>query len=171
MEVYFMARKLAGYSITAITVAALLLTLSSTVVFAEVVASATGSGHIEVSGTLRTFTFNANTDSSGVTKGQTQGENRNAGIKWHGTLTCLNVVGNVATMSGVVTDITPGLGDPFLVGNFIQFQVTDNGQGQNAPPDLISLTLFFPQGTTDPGCTVPQITATIPILHGNVTVH
>ena len=158
-------------SITAITVAALLLTLTSNVAVAQVVDSATGSGQIQVSNTLRTFTFNANKDSSGATTGQTQGENRNAGIKWHGTITCLNVVGNVATMSGVVTDITPGLGDPFLVGNFIQFQVTDNGEGQNAPPDLISLTLFFPAGTPDPGCTVPQITATIPILHGNVQVH
>ena len=166
-----MPRKLAAFSITAITVAVLLLTLSSSVAFAQVVASATGSGHFRVSGDLRTFTFNANTDSSGVTTGQTQGNNRNAGVKWHGRLTCLKVVGNVATMSGVVTDITPGLGDPFLVGNFIQFQVIDMGEGNNAPPDLISLTLFFPQGTTDPGCTVPQITATIPILDGNVQVH
>jgi hypothetical protein len=166
-----MVRKLAGFSFTAITVAALLLTLTSGVVFAQRVASATGSGQIQVSGDLRTFTFNANTDSSGVTTGQTQGNNRNSGVKWHGTLTCLNVVGNVATMSGVVTDITPGLGDPFLVGNFIQFQVIDMGEGNNAPPDLISLTLFFPAGSSDPGCTVPQITATIPILHGNVQVH
>jgi hypothetical protein len=166
-----MVRKLAGFSITAITLAVLLLTLSSSVVFAQVVASATGSGQFQVSGNLRTFTFNANTDSSGVTTGQTQGNNRNAGVKWHGRLTCLNVVGNVATMSGVVTDITPGLGDPFLVGNFIQFQVIDMGEGNNAPPDLISLTLFFPRGSTDPGCTVPQITATIPITQGNVQVH
>jgi hypothetical protein len=166
-----MVRKLAGSFLTAITVAALLFTLSSGVVFAQRVASATGSGQFQVSGDLRTFTFNANTDSSGVTTGQTQGNNRNAGVKWHGTLTCLNVVGNVATMSGVVTDITPGLGDPFLAGNFIQFQVIDMGEGNNAPPDLISLTLFFPVGSSDPGCTVPQITATIPILHGNVQVH
>ena len=128
-------------------------------------------GQFHVSGNLRTFTFNANTNSSGVTTGQTQGNNRNSGVMWHGTLTCLNVVGNVATMSGVVTDITPGLGDHFLVGNFIQFQVIDNGEGHNAPSDLISLTLFFPTGSTDPGCTVPQITATIPIEHGNVQIH
>ena len=166
-----MVRKFAGFSLTAISVAVLLLTLNSSVVFAQRVASATGSGQFHVSGDLRTFTFNANTDSSGVTTGQTQGNNRNAGVKWHGRLTCLNVVGNVATMSGVVTDITPGLGDPFLVGNFIQFQVIDMGEGQNAPPDLISLTLFFPTGSSDPGCTVPQITATIPIQHGNVQVH
>jgi len=165
-------RRILSLSVAAVTLAALLLTIGSGVVLAQVVASATGSGQFHVSGDLRTFTFNANTDSSGVTTGQTQGNNRNAGIKWHGTITCLHVVGNVATMSGVVTDITtPGLGDPFLVGNFIQFQVIDMGEGNNAPPDLIALTLFFPTGSTDPGCTVPQITATIPIEHGNVQVH
>jgi hypothetical protein len=143
--------------------------MGSTVAVAQVVASATGSGHFAVSDDLRTFTFNANKN-NGVTQGQTEGNNRNANIKWHGTITCLDVVGNVATMSGVVTDITPGLGDPFLVGNFIQFQVTDMGEGNNAPPDLVSLTLFFPVGTPDPGCTVPQINATVPILDGNVQV-
>jgi hypothetical protein len=166
-----MVRKFVGFSIAAVAIAALLLTLGSGVAFSQVVDSATGSGHFQVSGDLRTFTFNANTDSSGATTGQTQGKNRNAGVKWHGKLTCLHVVGNVATMSGVLTDVTSGLGDPFLVGNFIQFQVIDMGEGKNAPPDLISLTLFFPAGTPDPGCTVPQITATIPILDGNVQVH
>jgi hypothetical protein len=166
-----MARKLLGVSVAAITVAAVLLTLGSGVALAQVVASATGSGQFHVSGSLRTFTFNANTDSSGVTTGQTQGNNRSAGVKWHGILDCLSVVGNVATMSGVVTDITPGLGDPFLVGNFIVFQVIDNGEGSNAPPDLISLTFFFPAGSPNPGCTGFGIFATIPIEQGNVQVH
>ena len=44
-----MVHKLAGFSLTATTVAALLLTLSSGVVFAQVVDSATGSGQIQVS--------------------------------------------------------------------------------------------------------------------------
>jgi hypothetical protein len=74
-------------------------------------------------------------------------------------------------MAGVVTDITPGLGDPFLVGNFIVFQVIDNGEGSNAPPDLISLTFFFPAGSPNPGCTGFGVFATIPIEHGNVQVH
>jgi hypothetical protein len=166
-----MARKLLGSSVAAIAVAAVMLTLGSGVALAQVVASATGSGQFHVSGDLRTFTFNANRDSSGNTTGQTQGFNRNAGIKWHGTINCINVVGNVATMSGVITDVTPGLGDPFLVGNFILFQVIDNGEGSNPPPDLISLTFFFPAGSPDPGCTGFGIFATIPIEHGNVQVH
>jgi hypothetical protein len=166
-----MARKLVGISIAALTLAAVLLTLGTEAAVAQIVASATGSGHFHVSGSLRTFTFNANTDSSGVTTGQTQADNRSAGIKWHGTLNCLNVVGNVATMAGVITDITPGLGDPFLVGNFIVFQVIDNGEGSNAPADLISLTFFFPAGSPNPGCTGFGVFATIPVEHGNVQVH
>jgi hypothetical protein len=108
-----MARKSPGVLGAAIAIAALLVTVDPGVAVAQVVASATGSGQIHVSGSLRTFTFNASTDSSGVTTGQTQADNRSAGIRWHGTLDCLNVVGNVATMSGVVTDITPGIRESF----------------------------------------------------------
>ena len=165
-----MARKLLGFSIAAITVAALVLTVGSGVAFAQVVALATGSGQIHVNGELRTFTFNASTDTSGVTTGQTQAFSRSSGIKWHGTINCLNVVGNVATMSGVVTDISPSTPPFFVVGADIVFQVIDNGQGQNASPDLISLTFFNPPGNPFP-CAGNGVFATIPVEHGNVTVH
>jgi hypothetical protein len=165
-----MARKLLGFSVAAITVAALVLTVGSGVAFAQVVALATGSGQIHVNGELRTFTFNASTDTSGVTTGQTQAFSRSSGIKWHGTINCLNVVGNVATMSGVVTDISPATPPFFVVGADIVFQVIDNGQGQNASPDLISLTFFNPPGNPFP-CAGNGVFATIPVEHGNVTVH
>jgi hypothetical protein len=152
------------------TVAALLLTVGSGVAVAQIVASATGSGQIHVNGELRTFTFNAETDSSGVTSGETEVKSRSGGIRWHGTLDCLNVVGNVATMSGVVTDIDPATPPAFVVGSNILFQVIDNGEGANAPPDLISLTFFFGIGPP-PGCTGFGIFANIPIEHGNVKVH
>jgi hypothetical protein len=136
-----------------------------------IVASANGSGQIEVGTDLRTFTFTAHTDSSGVTTGQTQGNNRNDGYKWHATISCLSVSGNVATMSGVVTDISPSLAPFFVAGNFISFQVIDNGNGGSGTPDEISLTSFYPTGSSDPGCTGTGTFANIPILHGNVTVH
>ncbi len=134
-----------------------------------IVASATGSGHIDVSGELRTFTFNAGTDSSGVTSGQTEAHSRNAGVSWHGTIDCLEVLGNVATMSGVVTDISPATPPFFAVGSHIVFQVIDNREGFNASPDLISLTFFF--GPADPGCTGLGVFATTPVEQGNVQVH
>ena len=80
-----MATKLLGLGIAAIAASALLLPVGSGVAFAQVVASATGSGQIHVSGDLRTFTFNAQTDSLGVTTGQTEGKNRNAGTHTTGS--------------------------------------------------------------------------------------
>jgi hypothetical protein len=152
--------------------AALVLTVGSGVAVAQVVESATGSGHIHVNGELRTFTFNASTDTSGVTTGQTQAFSRSSGFKWHGTINCLNVVGNVATMSGVVTDISPSTPPFFVVGSNILFQVIDNGSGKNAPPDLISLTFFFgPGSANNPGCTGFGVFANIPVEEGNVKVH
>jgi len=65
-------RKISRLSVAAITLAVLLLAIGSGGALAQVVASATGSGHFRVSGDLRTFTFNANKDNSGVTTGQTQ---------------------------------------------------------------------------------------------------
>jgi hypothetical protein len=73
-------------------------------------------------------------------------------------------------MSGVVTDISPSTPPFFVVGADIIFQVIDNGQGQNASPDLISLTFFNPPGNPFP-CAGNGVFATIPVEHGNVTVH
>jgi len=166
-----MTHKLLGSSVAAITVAVLLLTVGSGAAVAQVVASATGSGQI-YNPDLRTFTFNATTDSSGVTTGQTEVKSRSGGIRWHGTINCLSVSGNVATMSGLVTDIDPSTPPFFVVGSNILFQVIDNGGGSNAPPDLISLTFFFGVGpSNNPGCTGFGTFANIPISHGNVTVH
>jgi len=150
------------------------LLLSNTKVSADgIVALANGSGQIEI-GTppaLRTFTFTAHTDSLGVTSGQTQGNNRSDGISWHGNITCLNVSGNVATMSGVLTDVSPASAPFYEPGNYILFQVVDNGHGGSGAPDDISLTYFYSTGSPNPGCTGQGLFATIPILHGNVTVH
>jgi len=154
---------------TALAAALALSAGTATAAGSGIVASATGSGHFDVSGDLRTFTFNAGTNSSGVTTGQTEAHSRNAGISWHGTIDCLNVLGNVATMSGVVTDISPATPPFFAVGSHIVFQVIDNGEGSNAQPDLISLTFFF--GPDDPGCTGLGVFATTPIEEGNVQVH
>ena len=76
----------------------MLLTVGSGVVLAQVVAAATGSGQFhEFPGPkgYRTFTFSAQTDSSGVTTGVTQGHSRSVA----------DVEGHVATMSGVITDV------------------------------------------------------------------
>ena len=170
-----MNRTILGFSGAAITIAAMLVTVGSGVVLAQVVASATGSGQFhEFPGPngYRTFTFSAQTDSSGITTGVTQGFSRSVPLSWQGTLNCLDVEGNVATMSGVVTDVIPNpnaLG--ILPGFFLVFQVIDNGEGKNSPPDLISLTFF--EATPPFPClqSVDGIFATTPIENGNVQVH
>jgi hypothetical protein len=166
-------RKIPGLSVAAITLAALLLTLGSGLALAQVVASATGSGQIHVSGEYRTFTFSAQTDSAGVTTGVTQGFNRGLPFSWQGTINCLDVEGNIATMSGTVTYANPDPGPSGVtVGTPLVFQVIDNGEGRNAPPDLISLTFFNPGGPPFPCLqSVDGIFANIPIEHGNVQVH
>jgi hypothetical protein len=165
-------RKILSPSVAAITLAALLLTIGSGVALAQVVASATGSGQIHVSGEYRTFTFSAQTDSSGVTTGVTQGFNRGLPFSWQGSINCLDVEGNIATMSGTVTYANPDPGPSGItVGTPLVFQVIDNGEGQN-PPDLISLTFFNVGGPPFPCLlSVDGIFATTPIQNGNVQVH
>ena len=136
-------------------------------------ALATGSGQIHAGSPpeLRTFSFTARTDGSGVSSGQWELLNRSLDIRAHGNVDCLSVSGNVATIGGQVTEIDPSTPPNFVVGNFVVFQVIDNGQGSNAPPDLISLVFFFPTGSPNPGCTGFGTFATTPVEHGNIQVH
>jgi hypothetical protein len=139
-----------------------------------IVALANGSGQIHTGNPpeLRTFSFTAQKDSAGGVNGQTEADSRSGDHRWHGTINCLNVSGNVATMSGVVTDITNPVPPYIVVGSNIQFQVIDNGHGANGTPDMISLTGFYGTGAgNNPGCTGTGTYAKIPIEGGNVTVH
>ncbi len=171
-----MNRKLGyfGLSVVCIVTAALMLSVGNSPASGDgIVGLANGSGQIHVGSPpeLRTFTFTAQTDSSGTTRGQQEIFNRSAGRRSHAELDCLSVSGNVATMGGVVTQIDPSTPPFFVVGNFILFQVIDNGHGQSGTPDEISLTFFFSTGSSNPGCTGFGTFANIPVEHGNVTVH
>ena len=172
-----MNRKLGYFGLSVLCILTAVLTLSignSPAIGDGIVALANGSGQIHV-GTppeLRTFTFTAQTDSSGTSRGQVEGFNRSgAGRRFHCSVDCLSISGNVATVGGVVTDISPATPPFFEPGNFILFQVIDNGHGQSGTPDEISLTFFFSTGSSNPGCTGFGTFANIPVEHGNVTVH
>ena len=166
-------RKFPGLSVAALILAALLLTIGTGVAAAQVVASATGSGQIHINNAYRTFTFSAQTDSNNVSTGATQGFNRGIPFAWEGTINCLDVEGNVATMAGVVTYANPDPGpDGETVGTPLVFQVIDNGEGHNNQPDLISLTVFNPGGPPFPCLqSIDGIFASTPIQNGNVQVH
>jgi hypothetical protein len=102
--------------------------------------SATGSGQFEFTSdagvtALRTFAFEASKSSDGAVSGEAQIKNRATGATIHIRIDCLNVIGNVAVMSGTATFATGGGNS---VGDAEIFGVEDNGQGAGAPPDRVT---------------------------------
>ena len=98
--------------------------------------SASGFGQIHLGLPIRNFAFSATTSSDGTASGEAQIENRSTGFRGHVAIDCLNVLGNVAVMSGLWTSST----SPNIpVGSDAFFAVQDNGEGPNAPADEITL--------------------------------
>lgn len=111
--------------------------------------SASGNGQIEFEGKTSTFAFSAIQQKNGTARGQIEYHQRSATnpaneIRVHVDVNCLRVAGNKATLSGVITKAQPasvdiGGGQQFnLVGAYASLNVTDNGEGNNAPPDTAS---------------------------------
>lgn len=109
--------------------------------------SASGQGRI--AGTNRTFAFNAVTHPDGSVSGQGQLTYTHNGndVKIHFSIDCISVSGNVATMSGTVTN-----SNVFESGGPCWFRVVDNGEGKNASPDEMTGFLLCQPGDTDPLC-------------------
>jgi hypothetical protein len=101
--------------------------------------SASGFGQIHLGLPFRNFAFSATKHADGTATGEAQVENRATGFLGHIHIDCLNVLGNVAVMSGVVTYSTS---DNVPVGTDALFAVRDNGEGPSAPVDEITLTFF-----------------------------
>lgn len=128
----------------------------------KVVNSATGAGHLIISGERRTFAFAAVQDDSGVTVGQAQFQSRQTGQRVHVAVDCLLVAGNIATMSGVITQSN----NEAIVGLNAVFRVVDNGEGKKDPKDDISLA--FPTAVNT--CLSAFNPTLFPIRNGNVQV-
>ena len=87
-----------------------------------------------------------------------------AGVTAHIEVNCVNVVGNTATISGIVTRSS----EPVLEGFEGIFQVVDNGEGKGNV-DFMSLANFFAVGTgTDRS--VPGEFDLSPVEQGNIQV-
>ena len=115
----------------ALTLLSIIALLAAAPIFGHgegVVHSATGSGHMQLGGELRTFSFSAVERNDGSVTGQAQLQARLVDSTSHVEIDCLNVVGNVAIVSGTL--------DSGITG---AFAVEDNGEGGNAPPDRITL--------------------------------
>jgi hypothetical protein len=99
--------------------------------------SATGSGQFEFTSTagvtaLRTFAFEARGSGDGPAVGQAQVDNRAVDQRFHIQIDCLNMIGDIAVMSGTVTSAA---GEGVSVGDAAIFAAQDNGEGSNAAPD------------------------------------
>ena len=129
--------------------------------------SATGGGTAQELGETSTFTFNAIQHHDGAVNGHLVYHIRAFNLSFDMDIDCLTITGNRAVLSGKVTKVR-GDTDPFpfiYVGQDGVFQVKDNGEGGEAPPDLIS------DVNLDPGvvCTGSRPDLYIP-MSGNIQV-
>jgi hypothetical protein len=117
------------------------------------------------------LSFNAKKYADGSVTGQfeyhqvVEGESFN----FHVEVTCMNVYeGNRAKIGGVIRNSN----DPTLPpGVFAWFQVFDNGEGANAPPDRSSLIGFGDEAANEAFCNSPNPPRFGPWdVHGNVEV-
>jgi hypothetical protein len=130
--------------------------------------SASGFGQIHLGLPFRNFAFSATEAADGSASGEAQIENRSSGFRGRIAIDCLNVHGNVAVMSGVLTQSNlsslPVGTDEFLA-------VRDSGEGPSAPPDEITLAiggLGIPCAfVTDPAQLAPFF---VPIESGQIQV-
>jgi hypothetical protein len=144
-----------------------------------VVASASGSAHwtiplpnpFDVEVRNQPLSFNARKYSDGSVSGRfeyhqvVEGESFNFNVD----VTCMNVYdGNRAKIGGVIVVSN----DPTLPpGTFAWFQVFDNGEGANAPPDQSSLVGFGNEAANEAFCNSPNLPRFGPWdIQGNVQV-
>ncbi len=92
---------------------------------------------VEQLGGIQNFSFHARENEDGSITGSFEVKARDAilGGRMHGTIDCLTIDGNTATMSGVATQSTF---EAWPAGTPIWFRVVDNGEGNNSDPDQFS---------------------------------
>lgn len=112
----------------------------------------------------RRIEFTANRDGLNNQSGQGSFFNTTTGTKFHFTINCLRVEGNVATMSGIWDD--HGQGDfPYM-----WLQVIDNGEGRNAHDTVSPLFTHSDPGLTCNEDRNPGVTYGIDASSGNIQV-
>lgn len=144
----------------------------------DVVASATGGIHWTIPApnafggevVSQPLAFNARRYADGSAAGEFVYHQTFAGetVAFNVDVTCMNVYGNRAKIGGVVTKST----DPTVaVGDYGWFQVFDNGEGANAPPDQSSLVGFGDEAANEAFCNSPNLPRFGPWdVDGNVQV-
>jgi hypothetical protein len=115
--------------------------------------------------------FNARKYADGTVSGQFEYHQVALGesFNFHVDVTCMNIYdGNRAKIGGVITVSN----DPTLPpGGFAWFQVFDNGEGADAPPDRSSLIGFGNEAANEAFCNSPNLPRFGPWdVQGNVQV-
>lgn len=125
---------------------------------------AQGSGHLELAGQRRSFTFTARRGNDGSVDGSFELHARQADVRVHGSVVCMTRFGSTVWIGGTIT-----AGD--FVGQGLIFRVMDGGAGIRGVPDLISLAQAVAPGTAQAYCDaappVPPLTLEV---DGNITV-
>ena len=160
----------------AIVVGVLTLPLPAPAADPPIVQLATGSGQFEYTSdtgvtALRTFSFEARMLGDGTVSGNAQVKNRATDQTLNIRIDCLNVIGNVAILSGVAWSATgPGNTD----GDGAIFAVEDNGQGANGGPDRVTYA-YTGSGLVCTDVTAANIGDLNPLFYdvkgGNVQIH
>jgi hypothetical protein len=137
---------------------------------------ATGSGHFQYTSDtgvtdLRTFSFEAREYSDGTVNGNAQVKNRATGQTLNIHIDCLNVIGNVAVVSGIAWSAT---GPGNTNGDGAIFAVEDNGQGAGATPDRVTYA-YTGSGLVCTDTTPANVGDIDPLFYdvdgGNVQIH
>jgi hypothetical protein len=146
----------------------LLLTQSAPAAPDPVIASASGSGHMVRNGFNRTFSFSAQKYADGTSTGQLQLNSREFDVVVHIAIDCLRIEGNRAHMSGRITYVSnPDEGD---VGELNRLVVEDNGEGADAPADMVSGIPANPGSANPETCETNTLIPNRVVQRGNVQV-
>jgi hypothetical protein len=86
-----------------------------------------------------------------------------------GEVTCLVVIGGVATIGGIITDVRGGL---MVVGNAFVISATDSGKFSTAPDTVGAfLGLLLPPETFTDGAPCVTPTFELPVTEGEIVIH
>jgi len=109
----------------------------------------------------------------GTVTGQVEAHYPERGLRVHGEVDCLFVVGNRAYVSGVITNVE---GDPdglyYSEGTYFILAIQDDGEGHNSNPDLVSVLIpsVNPLDCTDPAAQNFADAFRSSLTHGNFQV-
>ena len=92
------------------------------------------------------------------------------GIRIHGDVVCFKIIGNTAYLAGVIDQSDDPTGAP--VGSYVLWNIVDNGEGANSPPDLTSdFYAFLSPDLVTLQCTEGIDLGAFPVVNGNLQVH